>query len=60
MNENPTAAPDSSAGHDAVWPVIRSYDEHHLDHISLPLGGIGTGTSGLKPRSVTAGRAPSV
>ena len=50
MNENPTAAPDSSAGHDAVWPVIRSYDEHHLDHISLPLGGIGTGTIGLGGR----------
>ena len=32
------------------WPVLRSYDSHHLDRISLPLGGIGTGTIGLGGR----------
>lgn len=34
----------------ADWPVLRSYDAHHLDRISLPLGGIGTGTVGLGGR----------
>ena len=32
------------------WPVLRSYDAAHLDRISLPLGGIGTGTVGLGGR----------
>lgn len=32
------------------WPVLRSYDAQHLDKISLPLGGIGTGTIGLGGR----------
>ncbi|SEQ87708.1 GH116 family glycosyl-hydrolase [Microlunatus flavus] len=32
------------------WPVLRSYDADHLDRISLPLGGIGTGTVGLGGR----------
>src|SRR3954468_15512247 len=32
------------------WPVLRSYDGDHLDRISLPLGGIGTGTVGLGGR----------
>lgn len=32
------------------WPVLRHYDEGHLDRISLPLGGIGTGTIGLGGR----------
>lgn len=32
------------------WPVLRSYDQHHLQRISLPLGGIGTGTVGLGGR----------
>ncbi len=32
------------------WPVLRSYDAEHLDRISLPLGGIGTGTIGLGGR----------
>ena len=32
------------------WPVLRSYDEQHLDHISLHVGGIGTGTIGLGGR----------
>lgn len=32
------------------WPVLRSYDSQHLQRISLPLGGIGTGTVGLGGR----------
>ncbi|GAA5018543.1 GH116 family glycosyl-hydrolase [Actinopolymorpha pittospori] len=32
------------------WPVLRTYDADHLDRISLPLGGIGTGTIGLGGR----------
>lgn len=32
------------------WPVLRSYDANHLQRISLPLGGIGTGTIGLGGR----------
>lgn len=32
------------------WPVLRSYDARHLERISLPLGGIGTGTVGLGGR----------
>ncbi|MET1007096.1 MAG: GH116 family glycosyl-hydrolase [Propionibacteriaceae bacterium] len=32
------------------WPVLRSYDGDHLERISLPLGGIGTGTVGLGGR----------
>lgn len=34
----------------AVWPILTSYDAQHLDRISLPLGGIGTGTIGLGGR----------
>lgn len=33
-----------------TWPVLRSYDQDHLAKISLPLGGIGTGTIGLGGR----------
>ncbi len=33
-----------------TWPVLRSYDQQHLERISLPLGGIGTGTVGLGGR----------
>ena len=29
------------------WPVLRHYDQDHLDRIALPLGGIGTGTVSL-------------
>ena len=50
MNEHHTAAPHSCADYDGGWPVIRSYDEHHLDRVSLPVGGIGTGTIGLGGR----------
>ncbi len=34
----------------AEWPVLKGYDEQHLYNISLPLGGIGTGTVGLGGR----------
>ncbi|MCY3020915.1 MAG: GH116 family glycosyl-hydrolase, partial [Planctomycetota bacterium] len=33
-----------------VWPVLTSYDQHHLGRIALPLGGIGTGTVSLGGR----------
>ncbi len=32
------------------WPVLKTYDQDHLERISLPLGGIGTGTVGLGGR----------
>ncbi|NNC14032.1 hypothetical protein HII28_19410 [Planctomonas sp. JC2975] len=32
------------------WPVLRSYDMGNLDRISLPIGGVGTGTIGLGGR----------
>ena len=28
----------------ASWPVMKSYDQEHLDRIAMPIGGIGTGT----------------
>ena len=34
----------------AEWPVLRTYNRDHLEKISLPLGGIGTGTVGLGGR----------
>ena len=34
----------------AAWPVLRTYDGDHLHRISLPLGGIGTGTISLGGR----------
>jgi non-lysosomal glucosylceramidase len=33
-----------------VWPILKSYDRHHLGCIALPLGGIGTGTVSLGGR----------
>jgi uncharacterized protein (DUF608 family) len=30
-----------------AWPVLRVYDSDHIEKISLPVGGIGTGTVGL-------------
>ncbi len=50
MNEQLIATPAPPSGQVAAWPVMRSYDEHHLDKISLPLGGVGTGTIGLGGR----------
>ncbi|MDR0558886.1 MAG: hypothetical protein LBG92_01840 [Prevotellaceae bacterium] len=32
------------------WPVLKHYDQNHLLNISLPIGGIGTGTVGLGGR----------
>ena len=32
------------------WPVVHHYDATHLDRISLPIGGIGTGSIGLGGR----------
>ena len=32
------------------WPVLHQYDRDHIEKISLPLGGIGTGTVGLGGR----------
>jgi uncharacterized protein (DUF608 family) len=32
------------------WPVLKVYDKGHLEKISLPLGGVGTGTVGLGGR----------
>ncbi|MDR0537532.1 MAG: hypothetical protein LBH04_05770 [Tannerellaceae bacterium] len=32
------------------WPVLRHYDQEHLLNISLPVGGIGTGTVGIGGR----------
>lgn len=34
----------------AEWPVLKTYDERHLDAIALPLGGIGTGSVSLGGR----------
>ena len=36
--------------HPSEWPVLRSYDEAHLQQVALPLGGIGTGTVSLGGR----------
>ena len=35
---------------DTNWPVLKQYDQAHLAHIALPLGGIGTGTISLGGR----------
>jgi len=32
------------------WPVLKHYDQDHVDRIALPLGGIGTGTVSLGGR----------
>jgi uncharacterized protein (DUF608 family) len=34
----------------SAWPVLTRYDQQHLGHIALPLGGIGTGTVALGGR----------
>ncbi|MCD6200230.1 MAG: hypothetical protein J7K46_00305 [Bacteroidales bacterium] len=39
-----------SFGQATEWPVLKHYDEHHLDKIALPVGGIGTGTISLGGR----------
>ena len=32
------------------WPVLKTYDQDHLDRIAMPIGGIGTGTISLTGR----------
>ena len=32
------------------WPVLKTYDAHHLLRIAMPIGGIGTGTVSLGGR----------
>jgi uncharacterized protein (DUF608 family) len=32
------------------WPVLKTYDQNHLDRIAMPVGGIGTGTISLTGR----------
>jgi len=32
------------------WPILKRYDQDHIDRIALPLGGIGTGTVSLGGR----------
>jgi len=33
-----------------AWPVLKRYDQEHIEKIALPLGGIGTGTFSLGGR----------
>ncbi len=42
-----TACADGDA---PAWPIVKRYDQNHLAHIALPLGGIGTGTVSLGGR----------
>lgn len=30
------------------WPVLKTYDQDHIERIAMPVGGIGTGTVSLK------------
>ena len=30
-----------------TWPVLKTYDQEHIDRIAMPIGGIGTGTISL-------------
>lgn len=32
------------------WPILKHYDQEHIDKVALPLGGIGTGTVSLGGR----------
>jgi len=34
----------------ADWPILKQYDQRHIEAIALPLGGIGTGTVSLGGR----------
>lgn len=33
---------------DSSWPVLKTYDQDHIQRIAMPVGGIGTGTISLK------------
>ncbi|CAH8293880.1 uncharacterized protein (DUF608 family) [Mariniflexile fucanivorans] len=30
-----------------TWPILKTYDQNHIDRIAMPVGGIGTGTISL-------------
>ncbi|MBN2206147.1 MAG: hypothetical protein JW742_01975 [Candidatus Aminicenantes bacterium] len=45
-----SVASAGAADGNGTWPVLKAYDRDHLARISLPLGGIGTGTVGLGGR----------
>ena len=32
------------------WPVLKTYDQDHIQRIAMPMGGIGTGTVYLNGR----------
>ncbi|MDO6802471.1 GH116 family glycosyl-hydrolase [Wenyingzhuangia sp. 1_MG-2023] len=34
----------SNAQKQNSWPILKTYDQNHLDRIAMPIGGIGTGT----------------
>lgn len=34
----------------SAWPVLKAYDEEHIQKIAMPIGGIGTGTVSLTGR----------
>ena len=46
----PTGPGGQAAATDPAWPVARRYSGHDRSRISLPLGGIGTGTVGFGGR----------
>ncbi|MFA5817372.1 MAG: GH116 family glycosyl-hydrolase [Bacteroidales bacterium] len=35
---------------DPNWPILKSYDNQHVQKIAMPIGGIGTGTVSLGGR----------
>jgi len=37
-------------GQNSEWPVLKHYDQNHINKIALPIGGIGTGTVSLGGR----------
>lgn len=39
-----------STGQNNQWPVLKHYDENHISKITLPIGGIGTGTVSINGR----------
>src|ERR1035441_11077686 len=47
---SPDSGPWSGSGADPGWPVARSYRGRDRTRISLPVGGIGTGTVGFGGR----------
>ena len=42
-----TMLPYLACGQDMEWPVLKHYDQDHINKIALPVGGIGTGTISL-------------